>query len=177
MYRVERKLGNTDFRSVLRALPKGWIIEAVGYINLFQISNETTYVGVGFVKILDEKTISILVDETEPDGKLFWQAFARKYPEQNPFDIRYALLYQVGGEGELYEIDKYPSHSIGDPFSQAIHYKNVTAFVVSFLFGDWVPGRSVEVIAYQEILKNGDLGPEQPARVFRLAGIENENTM
>jgi hypothetical protein len=169
MFEVRLPKG-TDLGTVM---PNGWkTVERDGR-GIWWISRVLDGDCVGVVEELEDETYEIRVDETDEEGKSFWQAFGRKNPELNPFDVRFGVLYHFD---KSFHLDKKPSHS-----KEEIQVERYTAlreaYYVSFRFGDWHHQKALTALTVQRIKDNGELGQDQGFRVFMLGSLENDLSM
>lgn len=169
-----------ELSRLMAIMPSGWMLELYPdnlEDNKYLIRNSLTYVEAGRLVVGIDK-VTIKADETETEGKKFWQAFGRKYVELDPFDLRFGVLYLPGGEGTLFELDEFPRHSPGEVLEEISHYKKVNpAYYVSFFLGNWHAKEEIEVNTCQSIHINGELGLDKGNIEFKLGNIENESTM
>lgn len=159
-------------------MPNGWMLQESGTDDQYNIINALDAMEVGHLWAQPGKAY-ISVDEQSAAGKKFWQNFGMKYPELNPFDLRFGVLYLSGGEGCLYELDELPKHmSMVPPKDALAHYAKVRAYYVEFFLGNWHPGDSeIKVEKCQRILRGGEVVTERRNMIFCLGHTENESTM
>jgi hypothetical protein len=169
--------GTEDIAEIENAMPSGgWMVDLTGDMSTLVFYKDPSRIA-GLVRVFPKK-IAIRTDEVEPLGKEFWQDFARKYPELNPFDLRFGILYRPEGDGFEYELDEMPKHSPDEVLEDVTHYKKVgEAYFVKFRFGDWHNNEEITVLEYRKIQGDGTLGPIEKDREFFLGNLENAQTM
>ena len=125
----------------------------------------------GYLKVLPGKVI-IEVDETTAEGEHFWREFVKSYPDLNPFDSFWGVVYPAAtGKEGVYDLVVGSSESLAtdEDLNLATHYaKFKYAYFVKFFRGNWRPGENVEVTLHAQIKPNGRLGSEQYRDDFNL---------
>jgi len=159
----------TDLLQIQAVMPAGWTVEEIDIDrNNLNILNNGDGGWVGFVRIQPNKIV-ISVKEDDPRGGAFWRAFGTKYPELNPFDLRFGVLYLPGGKRDKWELDEFPEHSRQEILEVVPHYNHaMRACYVSFLLGNWHAGEEILTTSCRDFKKNGKLGPIQEDVLFLL---------
>lgn len=167
----------TDMLSIERAMPSGdWLLETAADTNTL-IFSKIPGEKVGLVKIFPKK-ITIKADESQSFGEEFWQDFARKYPEFNPFDLHFGIIYNPENGKHKYELDEWPKSLSSEVLEEVSHYKDVKeAYYVQFRLGDWHSGEDIFVQKCQKINSDGSLGEIWEDWDFRLGNLENDKSM
>lgn len=164
----------TDIDEIKAILPIGWTVEDSPMRDKYLIEKHTAKT-VGIVEIRDT-SILIIANEKVAEGKIFWQGFGFRYPELNPFDLRFGVLYLSEGSGSLWVLDEFPKRSHDEILSDISHYvnKNYPRYI-SFFYGDWHPQISIQVQTCKKINKNGSLGKNEGKLMFLLSSAENRS--
>jgi len=175
MFLVHFKMPNgTSVRSIKSVLPSGWRVEKSaldGKLWLVDSSNGNT---IGSITRQPGKIV-IEANEETSDAHWFWIAFALMYPDQNPFDLRYGVLYRLDGKMQL---DEFPKRGHKGVLNDVSHYREISeAYYVSFRLGDWHYQSDVFLKSCRKINGDGSLGKDEGRLMFILGNTENENTM
>jgi hypothetical protein len=76
-------------------MPVGWVLEqSEEDSEKFHVVDELSNCSVGNLFVREKKVV-FRVNEEYSNGKRFWQAFGMKYPELNPFDLRFGILLSL----------------------------------------------------------------------------------
>lgn len=165
------KEGNT-YPFFQQIMPSGWNLEPSDQPDHFLIIDGFSSLEAGQLRYMPYlNTALILADEVDVTGKRFWQDFALWYPELNPFDLRYGVLYQTGCEG-VYDLDELPKEMSSESLDRVARYGNAgQAYYVTFFLGDWHCNDEIRVQTHSKIGVGGCLGPKMAMHVFRLGSV------
>ena len=141
------------------ALPEGWVIVSNRkYENRFFIYKEYMLVRVGHL-IAQKERVLIAVKEKTRYGSQFWVAFGNKFPELNPFCLRFGVVYLVNNKDVvLYGFDDL-SDNLGEATALAHHYADkYSPFLIAYKKGDFHFKAQIKAQSYAKIYGAGLVG-------------------
>ena len=111
----------------------------------------------------------IEVDEKKPQGENFWHDFGKLYPELDPYQILYGVIYLSDRSNNSFELDGLPKSEPTDLLDLVLKYSwKERAYYVEFYLGDWHSHLVVKVLSYSQIMGSGIMGKKLPEWWFRL---------
>jgi len=175
MFQISLKVNELVTPKVVeKHIPVRFYVDMADNSGVIRVSE--TDQNIGSIAILPDG-ITIKVDENLAEGYRFWQAFSLAHPANNPFMVCYGVIYQPDGSNK-YQLDKKPTISKDEVIVKLKQYAkaNNPMFVI-FLLGRYIPGESIRVMSYRQIMPDGELGILITDRTFVLGNLENEGTM
>lgn len=169
-------VGKVNEESLKSVMPVGYRAEAIDE-ERFVVCTEDMHRKVGICTAVEGGVVVSFPNETACE-KDFAIAFGLKYPQYNPAQLVFGIVYETQDKKEdLYQLDKLPVLTESEVMEQTENYDGAKrAFVVSFYRGAWETGY-LQVNSMRKILDVQVLGSERGPKLLTLGNIENDLTM